>query len=123
MDSTSTSSAPIFIALAFFAIFMVFAIIVGWKLFEKAGKPGWAAIVPIYNYIVLLEICGRPLWWILLLMLPIVNFVIVVILCIDFAKCFGKGTGYGIAFVFFSPILAPILAFGDAKYTPIQVAA
>lgn len=123
MDSTSTGMAPALIGIAFFAIIMIFALIVGWKLFEKAGKPGWAFIVPIYNYIVILEICGRPLWWILLLMLPFVNFVFLVILCIDFAKRFGKGTGYGIAFVFFSPILAPILAFGDAKYTAPQVAA
>ena len=54
-----------------------------WKLFEKAGKPGWAGIVPIYNAIVLLEIVGRPLWWIVLLLVPCLNFVVGIMLCLD----------------------------------------
>src|SRR5918911_1605082 len=57
-----------------------------WKLFEKAGKPGWAGIVPIYNAIVLLEIVGRPLWWVLLMFVPCVGIVVSIILCIDLAK-------------------------------------
>src|SRR5258705_3521456 len=67
-----------------------------WKIFEKAGKPGWAGIVPIYNIIVLLEIVGRPLWWIVLMFVPCVSIVVGIILCIDLAKSFGKDVAYGI---------------------------
>ena len=102
---------------------IVFFVAVGWKIFAKAGKPGWASIVPIYNYIVLLEIVGRPIWWIVLMFVPIVNFVILIILCIDLAKSFGKGTGFGVGLIFLGFIFAPILAFGDATYRGPQAAA
>lgn len=87
-----------------------------WRIFVKAGKPGWAAIVPIYNVLVELEIIGRPWWWLLLMLVPIVNIVIGVIILIDLAKVFGKGTGFGIGLIFLSFIFIPILAFGDARY-------
>jgi uncharacterized membrane protein YoaK (UPF0700 family) len=87
-----------------------------WKLFEKAGKPGWAGIIPIYNTIVLLEIVGRPLWWIVLLLLPCVNFVVGIIVCIDLAKAFGKTPAYGIGLALLSFIFFPMLAFSDARY-------
>ena len=87
-----------------------------WKVFTKAGQPGWAAIVPIYNMIVLLQIVGKPLWWILLMLIPLVNFVIVILVYIDLARSFGKGTGFGIGLVFLSFIFFPILGFGDARY-------
>ncbi len=87
-----------------------------WKTFTKAGEPGWAAIIPIYNYIVLLKIIGRPIWWIILLFIPFVNFVVLIIMMIDLAKAFGKGTGFGIGLVFLSFIFIPILGFGDAQY-------
>ena len=87
-----------------------------WKVFTKAGQPGWAAIVPVYNLIVLLQIVGKPLWWILLMLIPLVNFVIVILVYIDLAKSFGKSTGFGIGLVFLSFIFFPILGFGDARY-------
>lgn len=87
-----------------------------WKVFAKAGKPGWAAIVPIYNLIVILEIIGRPVWWIILLLIPCVNFVIIFILMIDLAKSFGKGAGFGIGLALLGPIFIPMLGFGSATY-------
>ena len=87
-----------------------------WKVFQKAGKPGWAAIIPIYNIIVLLEICGKPLWWIVLYFIPIVNFVAVVLVSIALAKRFGKGVGFGIGIALLPFIFYPILGFGDASY-------
>jgi hypothetical protein len=87
-----------------------------WKIFEKAGKPGWAGIVPIYNFFVLLEIVGRPLWWIVLIFVPCVGFVVQIILCIDLAKAFGKDNAYGIGLALLPFIFFPILAFGDARY-------
>jgi hypothetical protein len=87
-----------------------------WKVFTKAGKPGWASIVPIYNTIVQLEIVGRPIWWIILLLIPFVNIVVAIILMFDLAKSFGKGTGFGLLLLFLPFIAFPMLAFGDAKY-------
>ena len=107
------------LSLAFNCVGLVLAIvaIVGmWKVFEKAGKPGWAAIVPIYNIIVLCEIVGRPLWWVVLLLVPCVNIVAAVILSIDLARSFGQSAGYGIGLAFLSFIFYPMLGFGPAQY-------
>ena len=104
---------------ALFLVWLVVVVLVFvslWKLFEKAGKPGWAGIVPIYNVIVLLEIVGRPLWWFVLMLVPCVNFVIGIIVCIDLAKSFGKDALYGIGLALLGIIFFPILAFGDARY-------
>ena len=87
-----------------------------WKVFVKAGHPGWAAIVPIYNIYILLKIGGRPGWWLLLFLIPVVSFVIAIIVAIDVAKSFGKGTGFGVGLAFLGPIFYPILGFGDATY-------
>ena len=86
------------------------------KIYTKAGKPGWASIIPIYNLIVFLEIVGRPIWWIILMLIPLVNFIVAIILLIDFAKSFGKGVGWAILTIFFGFITFPILAFGSATY-------
>jgi hypothetical protein len=87
-----------------------------WKVFTKAGKPGWAAIIPIYNMVVLLQIAGKPLWWFLLFFIPVVNIVIAAMVMIGVAKAFGKGTGFALGLLFLSPIFIPILGFSDAKY-------
>jgi hypothetical protein len=87
-----------------------------WKIYTKAGQPGWAAIVPIYNLYIWCKIVGRPWWWILLMLIPFVNFIIGIILCIDLAKSFGKGVGFGLGLVFLGIIFFPILGFGSAQY-------
>jgi hypothetical protein len=96
---------------------IIVAIIAGfWKVFEKAGKPGWAAIIPIYNGIVLLEIAGKPLWWIILCFIPCVNLVIVILVGLAVARNFGKSDGFGIGLALLGFIFYPILGFGDARY-------
>jgi hypothetical protein len=87
-----------------------------WKIFEKAGKPGWAAIIPIYNLIVLLEIVGRPIWWVVLFLIPVVSFIISIIVAMDLSKSFGHGALYGLGLAFLSFIFGPILAFGGDTY-------
>jgi hypothetical protein len=87
-----------------------------WQVFTKAGKPGWAAIIPIYNLIILLEIIGRPIWWIILMLIPCVNIVVAAIVFIDLAKSFGKGVGFGIGLWLLGFIFIPILGFGSAQY-------
>jgi len=89
-----------------------------WKVFEKAGKPGWAAIVPIYNLIVLLQIAGKPVWWIVLLLIPVVNLVVLIVMYSGVARNFGKGVGFALGLIFLSFIFFPILAWGSAAYSP-----
>ncbi|MGE4292550.1 MAG: DUF5684 domain-containing protein [Desulfovibrio sp.] len=96
---------------------IVIAIIAGyWKTFEKAGEPGWAALIPIYNLIVLLRIVGRPLWWLLLLFVPLLNIAILIVISVDLAKRFGKSTLFGVGIALLGFIFMPILGFGDARY-------
>lgn len=87
-----------------------------WKVYSKAGQPGWASIVPIYNLVVLLKIVARPLWWLILLLIPAVNVIVAIIVSIDLAKRFGKGTGYGLGLAFLPFIFYPMLGFGSASY-------
>ncbi len=89
-----------------------------WKVFEKAGKPGWAAIVPIYNLVVLMEVAAKPLWWVLLMFIPFINIVVLLLVYIEVAHRFGKSTGFGWGMTFLGFIFLPILGFGDARYQP-----
>lgn len=100
----------------FLFVLIIVVIIGGWKVFDKAGEPGWASIVPIYSFVVLLKIIDKPLWWIILMFVPPVNLVIAIICCIELAKKFDKGAGFGIGLAFFSFIFVPILGFGSAQY-------
>jgi len=98
--------------------FMIFCLAAIWKVFEKAGKPGWAAIVPIYNLIVILEIAGKPIWWIILMLIPLVNIIVGFMVYTSIAANFGKGMGFALGMIFLPFIFFPILGFGDAQYRP-----
>ncbi|MCS7028099.1 MAG: DUF5684 domain-containing protein, partial [Bacteroidia bacterium] len=87
-----------------------------WKIFTKAGKPGWAAIIPFYNVIVLLEIVRKPIWWFVLFLIPLVSLFIGIITTHQLSKSFGKEVGFTIGLIFLPFIFLPILAFGDAQY-------
>ena len=117
--NTGTSAiAALFGAYFIFVLIVAVILIIGfWKIFTKAGQPGWAAIIPIYNIIVLLEIIGRPTWWIILCLIPCVNIVALIMINLDLAKVFGKGSGFGIGLILLPIIFVPILGFGDATYT------
>ena len=86
-------------------------IIAQWKIYKKAGKPGWASIIPIYNFIVLLQIVELPIWYIALLIIPFANIYAMFKIYIELSHKFGKSTGFGVATFFFSFICLPILAF------------
>ena len=96
--------------------FTILMIAASWKIYSKAGQPGWACIIPIYNLYIWCKIVGRPWWWILLMLIPFVNFIVAIILCIDMAKSFGKGAGFGIGLALLGIIFWPILGFGSAQY-------
>ena len=87
-----------------------------WKVFTKAGEPGWAAIVPIYNLIVLVKIAGKEPWWAILLLLPCINFIAFFPVSISLAERFGKAAGFGIGLALLPFIFYPVLGFGDAQY-------
>ena len=87
-----------------------------WKVFTKAGRPGWASLIPIYNVYVWCKIVGRPGWWVILMLIPFVNIVVGIIVCIDLAKSFGKGSGFGWGLALLGIIFLPILGFGSAQY-------
>ena len=97
-------------------VIAVIVIIAWWKVFTKAGAPGWAAIIPIYNIYILLKLAGRPGWWLILMLIPFVNIIIFLIVSIDVAKSFGKGMLFGLGLFFLSPIFYCILGFGSAEY-------
>lgn len=88
-----------------------------WKTFDKAGQPGWGIFIPIYNAYLLTKIARKPGWWVLLMLVPIVNIVINAIISIGVAENFGKGTGFGIGLLLLPFIFYPVLGFGDAAYT------
>lgn len=107
------------------AIAIAVVVIIGqWKMFEKAGKPGWACIIPIYSSIVLAEIGGKPIWMGLLLSLggfiPVVGIFVVlafgIVIGIGVAEKFGKSQGFGVGCGLLGGIFYSILGFGDATY-------
>jgi len=100
----------------FWLAFMILIIAACWKVFTKAGQPGWAAIIPLYNIYIWCKIVGRPGWWVILMIIPFVNFIVGIILSIDLAKSFGKGVGFGLGLAFLGVIFWPILGFGSAQY-------
>src|SRR5437762_13262798 len=113
-DYSTSGNAPGPVFWTCEAVFVVLMIASWWKIFSKAGQPGWAAIIPIFNWIVWCKVAGRPLWWIVLLLIcfPVVY----IILCIDTAKVFGKGGGFAVGLIFLPFIFFPVLGFGSAQY-------
>lgn len=98
------------------SIIGLLVIISMWKIFTKAGKPGWASIVPIYNMVVMVEISGLSMIYVLFLFIPILNIYAIFKIYIEIAHKFGKTTGFGIGLIFLNVIFMPMLAFGDATY-------
>ena len=114
--STGLLAASGAVMLVFLALAVVLIIGV-WKVFTKAGQPGWAAIIPIYNLYILLKIVGRPAWWILLCLIPLVNLIIAIMISIDLAKSFGQSAAFGIILLFLlSGIGYLVLGFGSYRY-------
>jgi hypothetical protein len=116
VEYSTEGNPPSPVSMIFGLLIALLLIVAMWKVFTKAGQPGWASIIPIYNLYIWCKIVGRPWWWILLMLIPFVNFIICIILCIDLAKSFGKGVGFGIGLALLGIIFFPILAFGSAQY-------
>ncbi len=115
-NAIAASMAVISVIMIIFFIIGVITIIANWKVFTKAGKPGWTSLIPFYNMYQLFEVAGMNGWMFLLLLIPFVNFIIIIMLNINLAKVFGKDTGFAIGLILFNPIFMLILAFSDATY-------
>ena len=109
-------SQPIYMTAVLAILFLSLASM--WRLFTKAGEAGWKSLIPIYGALVLLRLVGRPAWWLLLAMVPIVNLIPAVMICFDIARAYGKGAGTGLGILLLGPIFIMWLAFGDAAYVP-----
>jgi len=112
--TSDKAPGPIFwICWLAFIVLMIAAI---WKIFSKAGQPGWASIIPIYNIYIWCKIAGRPGWWVILMLIPFVNLIIGIILQVRVAERFGKSDLFAVGMLFLSFIFYPILGFGSAQY-------
>jgi len=112
MDNYEFPTGLIFLWLAI----CVFLIAAMWKVFVKAGQPGWAAIIPIYNVYIMTKIAGKPGWWVLMFFLPILNLVFAIWLYNMISKSFGKEEGFTVGLVLLGIVFWPILGFGAARY-------
>lgn len=120
MDITTlASTAGVFVGtwFIFWLVVFVLAIVGMWATFQKAGQPGWAAIVPIYNVYVLMQVAGRPAWWLLLFFIPFVNIIVSLVVSVDVARAFGKSDAFGVIGLWlFSVIGYLMLGFGSDTY-------
>ena len=96
---------------------LVLEIVALWFILEKAGEPGWAAIIPIYNYLMVIKIAGKPWWFFLLMFIPIVNLVMYIIILNGLSRNFGKDEGFTVGLFFLRFIFLPILGFGKSEYS------
>ena len=119
-EVSTMSTISIMVSAIISLILGIIAIVAMWKIFKKAGKPGWASIIPIYNAVVMFQICGMNPWLLLLAIIPFVNFVtapiLSIIMNVNLAKKFGKGGGFAVGLIFLNFIFTLILAFGDSEY-------
>jgi hypothetical protein len=120
MENYQSTPSPFYFitgpVIGFWLIAIVITAAGAWKVFTKAGKPGWASLIPFYNLIVLVEIVGKPIWWFLLMLIPCVNFVFIIWIYNRLSKSFGQSEGFTIGLLLLNPIFMCILGFGDYHY-------
>lgn len=117
--SNTSSGVNAGIGVLFFLLAVAVYLFYGYcfgRIFQKTGRPLWEGFVPIYNYYVMLKIVGRPGWWLIFYIIPIVNIVITIIVYYDLARSFGKGVGFTVGLFLLSIIFIAILGLSDAQY-------
>ena len=116
-DSASVAAAGFSMVYSLISLALCIVVIVAWwKIFVKAGKPGWASIIPLYNTYCMFQISFGNGWLFLLCLVPCVNIVMIIIMYVKLAKAFGKSGGFAVGLIFLSFIFLPMLGFGDADY-------
>lgn len=103
---------------AFLIALVIFVFIIAsiWRVFTKAGQPGWGCLIPFYNIYLMLKIAGKPGWWLIFFFIPVINIVVQIVMTIDIARNFGRGGWFAAGLIFLPIIFFPILAFGDSVY-------
>ena len=97
-------------------LFYLITIEAQWKIFKKAGRKGWESLIPIYNTIIFLQICQKPVWWIILLLIPIVNIIVAIMIYNGLSKAFDKTEGFTVGLIFLPFVFFPLLGLSDLKY-------
>ena len=116
-DVSNAAAAGVLIVYYLIIIAVAVLVLVSWwKIFVKAGKPGWAAIVPFYNMYCMYSISFGNGWLFLLGFVPCVNIVVQIIMYVKLSQAFGKSGGYAVGLIFLPVIFLPMLGFGDADY-------
>lgn len=113
----AAASAVGAVLILIYVAFIVFMTAAGWKVFTKAGRPGWGVLIPIYNIYLWCKIAGRPGWWTLLYFIPVVNIVISLIVTLYVAAAFSKSAAFGVGLWILGVVLLPILGYGSATYS------
>ena len=119
MSDSAASAAVAGVLIVYYVICLALIVLMlaaWWKIFVKAGKPGWGAIVPLYNLYCMYSISFGNGWLFLLTLVPCVNFVMLIIMYVKLAQAFGKGGGFAVGLIFLPVIFLPMLGFGDADY-------
>ncbi|MCL2881959.1 MAG: DUF5684 domain-containing protein [Coriobacteriia bacterium] len=119
VTSSGSLVAGLWVGLMFFYVFIIFFAIAEmallyvsyWFLFQKAGRKPWPAVIPILNQLMLLDIAGKPWWWIFMFYIPVANIVFEIMLYIDLARAFGKSGGWAAGLLLLPYVFFPILAF------------
>ena len=102
--------------LVFYLVILAVLIVSQWKVFSKAGKPGWAALVPFYNLYIMIKVAGMSGWWMLAFFVPFLNLIAMIIITHKTSEAFGHGVGFTLGLIFLPLIFWPILAFGSSQY-------
>ena len=105
------------VGVVFIVLPVVLLVIPTWRIYVKAGEPGWSAIVPLFSQYTLCTVVGRPVWWLIWLLIPYVNFVFWLIFAMDLARVFSRSKGFGIGIWLLPFVFLPILGYGSAEYT------
>ena len=120
MENASNTIAGAAVLLIISLVIVIFMIAAVWNVFTKAGQPGWAVLIPIYNAYILLKIAGKPGWWLLLMFIPLVNIVVGILALAGLSANFGKGGAFVIGLLLLPFIFYAILGFGSAEYAPVN---
>jgi hypothetical protein len=104
------------VPLVILGLVLLLFLVTFWKIFEKAGEAGWKSLIPIYNVFIMLKIAGKPWWWFLLFLIPVVNIIFNLLWCLALAQKFGKSQLFGVGLFLLGFICFPILAFDSSRY-------
>jgi len=120
LGQNAAAGGVVIVFFLFYLAILILMIASMWVVFEKAGQPGWGAIIPIFNTILMLKIAGKPIWWVILFFIPLVNIIVGIMMINGISTNFGRGIGTTLGLIFLSFIFWPILAFGSAEYNPVN---